>query len=216
MPASSVTAWTRWCCVRDKLVTTVQPEWVIVSFIPHDVVRCELSVFGGAKPYFQLAGGELRPKNRPVPPPQPVARDAVRRIFGHSFVAHTIMRNVAGSYWLRGRRKAVRAHRDGEAVAIRLLRSLAQDLDARGVRLLVVAQGVRELPAADMGLASRVLKGLEHSPALILDLHGPLAGLRERDPAQFATFYRLHMTDRGNAFVAERIADAIRKAAHPS
>jgi hypothetical protein len=195
-----------------KLVTTVQPEWVIVSLIPHDVVRCELSVFGAAKPYFQLEGGELRPSNQPVPPPQPVARDAFRRIFGHSFVAHTIMRNVAGSYWLRGRRKTVRAHHDGEAVAIRLLRSLAQDLDARGVRLLVVAQGVRELPPADMGLAARVLKGLERSPALILDLHGPLAELRERDAERFAGFYRLHMTDSGNAFLAERIADAIRKA----
>src|SRR5262245_24461527 len=199
-----------------KLVTTLQPEWVVVSFIPHDVVRCELSVFGAAKPYFQLQGGELRPGNQPVPPPQLVARDTFRRIFGHSFVAHTIMRNVAGPYWLRGRRKTVRAHRDGEAVAIRLLRSLAQDLDARGVQLLVVALGVRELPPADMGLASRVLKGLEHSPALVLDLHAPLAELRERDPARFATLYRQHMTDRGNAFVAERIADAIRKAGHPS
>jgi hypothetical protein len=106
----------------------------------------------------------------------------------------------------------VRAHHDGEAVATRLLRALAEDLAARGVRLLVVAQGVRELPPADRGLAARVLQGLERSPALILDLHGPLAELRERDPARFAGFYRLHMTDRGNAFVAERIADAIRKA----
>ena len=110
----------------------------------------------------------------------------------------------------------MRAHHDGEAVAARLLRSLAEDLDARGVRLLVVAQGVRELPAAEMGMAARVLKGLERSPALILDLHGPLAELRDRDPARFAGFYRLHMTDSGNAFVAERIADAIRKAGHPS
>jgi len=195
-----------------KLVTALRPEWVVVSFIPHDVVRCELSVFGAAKPYFQLEGGELRPGNQPVPPPPLVARDAFRRIFGHSFVVHTVMRNVAGSYWLRGRRKTVRAHHDGEAVAARLLRSLAEDLDARGVRLLVVAQGVRELPAAEKGMAARVLKGLERSPALILDLHDPLAELRERDPARFAGFYRLHMTDSGNAFVAERIADAIRKA----
>jgi hypothetical protein len=122
------------------------------------------------------------------------------------------MRNFAKTYWFEGRFKTIRAHSDGEEVAVRLLRSLADDLATRGVRLLVVAQGVRDSSSDEIALAARVLKGLARSPAVVLDLHGPLAEMRERDPTRFAQFYRLHMTGAGNAFVADRIADVIRQA----
>jgi hypothetical protein len=196
-----------------KLATALRPQWVILSFIPHDIIRCEFSVFGAAKPYFRLERGELRPDNQPVPPPQPVAQDAFRRIFGHSFVMHTLMRNFAGTYWYEGRFKTVRAHSDGEEVAVRLLRSLADDLAARGVRLLVVAQAGRDLSSDEIALAARVLKSLARSPAVVLDLHGPLAEVREQDPARFGQFYGRHMTGAGNAFVADRIAEVLRRAA---
>jgi hypothetical protein len=44
---------------------------------------------------------------------------------------------------------------------------------------------------------------------VLLDLHGPLAELKARD---FAAFYRRHMTGPGNAFAADRFAEAIRQA----
>jgi hypothetical protein len=123
------------------------------------------------------------------------------------------MRNFAGTYWYEGRFKTVRAHSDGEEVAVRLLRSLADDLAARGVRLLVVAQAGRDLSSDEIALAARVLKSLARSPAVVLDLHGPLAEVREQDPARFGQFYGRHMTGAGNAFVADRIAEVLRRAA---
>ena len=195
-----------------KLSATVRPEWVIVSLIPEDITRCELRVFGAAKPYFTLEHGELRPGNRPVPPPQPVGQDTFRQTFGHSFVVHTVMTRVARSYWLGGRIHSASVHRDGEAVAIRLLRTLADDLAADGVRLLVVVQGTQDLDPGQRALGARVLAGLRGAPAITLDLHGPLQELRERDPEQFRRLYRRHMTRDGNAFVADRIAEAIREA----
>jgi hypothetical protein len=195
-----------------RLVPLLQPEWVIVSFTPHDVVRCELSQFGAAKPYFYLEHGQLRPGQQPVPPPQPMAPDGLRRILGHSFVAHTVMKHVAPHYWQEGGPRTIRVHKDGRRVAIHLLRELSDDLNARGVRLLVVAQGERGLTVKERAIAAEVLEGLNRSAAVLLDLHGPLAELQARDGARFAAFYRRHMTGPGNAFVAARLAEAIRRA----
>jgi hypothetical protein len=194
-----------------KLAATARPEWIIVSFIPDDIARCEFSEFGAAKPYFYFAGGDMRSGNQPVPPSQPVAQDAVRRVLGRSFVAHAVMSRAAPGYWFEGGYRAVRAHGDGKKVAVHLLNLLALELDALGVRLLVVAQGERDLRPDQRALAARVLKSLGPS-ALVLDLHGPLAEIRERDGARFGQFYRQHMTGTGNAFVADRIAEVIRQA----
>ncbi|MGH7334037.1 MAG: GDSL-type esterase/lipase family protein [Candidatus Rokuibacteriota bacterium] len=195
-----------------KLASTLQPDWVIVSFTPHDVARCELSEFGAPKPYFYFEHGELRPGHQPVPPPPPAAPDGFRRIFGHSFVVHTVLRRAAPRYWLQGGSRTTRVHGDGKKVAIHLLRALADDLSAGGIRLLVVAQAERGLSFKQRAAAAKVLQSLERSSAVVLDLHGPLAEIRERDAARFATFYRKHMTGPGNVFVAERIAEAIRQA----
>ena len=148
-----------------ELVAAVKPEWVIVSFISHDVVRCELSAFGAAKPYFYLQNGELRRGNQPVPPPRPVAQDAFRRVLGHSFVMHTVMGHFARAYWLQGRLRSIQAHGDGEAVAVRLMSSLAADLAARGVRLLVVAQGERDLSPDGEGRLSRSVRSGDRGSA---------------------------------------------------
>jgi len=195
-----------------KLAAAIGPAWVIVSFIPEDIVRCELSTFGATKPYFSLDRGELRPGNQPVPPPQPVGQDALRRILGHSFVVHTVMSRLARSYWLGRRVHTVGVHRDGEQVAILLLQTLARDLAGHGVRLLVVAQAQRELDPGQAELAARVLASLHGTPAITLDLHGSLHGLRQQDPERFKRLYRRHMTPDGNAFVADRIAETIRQA----
>src|SRR5262245_30590347 len=193
-----------------KLAAIVRPEWVIVSLIPEDITRCELLIFGAAKPYFTLEGGELRPGNQPVPPPQPVGQDTFRRIFGRSFVVHTVMSRFARTYWVGGRVNYASAHRDGEAVATRLLRSLADDLAESGVRLLVVVQGTQDLDPGQRALGARLLASLKGSPALTLDLHGALQDLRERDPERFKRLYRRHMTGDGNAFVAGQIAEVLR------
>jgi lysophospholipase L1-like esterase len=195
-----------------KLVDGVSPAWVIVSFIPDDLNRCELSEFGAAKPYFFFADGALRAGNQPVPPPQPVARDATRRVLGHSYVAHALMSRVAPHYWFANGHRAVRVHGDGKKVSIHLLKALVDELSARGIRVLVVAQAERDLRPDQAAVAAAVLRGLAGTPALVLDLHVPLGELRARDAARVSPLYRVHMTDAGNAFVADRIAEVIRGA----
>jgi len=195
-----------------KLAHRLRPEWVIASFTPHDVSRCELSEFGAAKPYFYFEDGQLRPGHQPVPPSRPMAPDGFRMVLGHSFVAHTVLKRIAPHYWLEGGPRTIRVHGDGRRVATHLLRALADDLTANGIRLLVVAQGERGLTVKQRAIAAEIMEGLNRSAAVLLDLHGPLAELQARDGARFKAFYRQHMTGAGNAFVADRIAEAIRRA----
>lgn len=57
-----------------EVLPDVDPSLIVVSFIPDDVRRTELSVFHGSpKPYFTVDGGKLKLMNTPVPDYQPSA-----------------------------------------------------------------------------------------------------------------------------------------------
>src|SRR5207249_1903579 len=67
----------------EQLVQIYSPDLIIVSFIPDDVRRSEMSYFSGhAKPYFDLDGGKLRLYPAPVPPRSALA--PVKRVLSVS------------------------------------------------------------------------------------------------------------------------------------
>lgn len=194
------------------LFREVQPSWVVLSFILDDVERCELSMRGAHKPYFRIIDGRLSLENQPVPPPEPVSLDAFRTIGGYSWIVHQILENVARSYWYEGRKRSIRAHHDGPAVAGRLLRELADEVASQYSLLLVLAQYESSLASKDHRTSTQVLAHLKGSAAMVLDLYDDLARVREQDPERFKRLFRRHMTGEGNQLVAERIAAVIRTA----
>jgi hypothetical protein len=193
-----------------QLVPKVKPEWVVLSFIPDDINRCELSMRGAHKPYFRLVDGALKLENQPVSPPEPVQMDRFRRVFGYSWIVHTVMKNVAQRYWYEGRGKQIKVHDDGEKVAAALLRTFAGELAKQNVRLLIVAQADSRLLPVQQAQAAEVLAAQKGSPARLLDLHPPLAALREADAKKFQSYFHGHMTSDGNRYVAEKIVEQIR------
>jgi hypothetical protein len=193
-----------------KLSPQVQPGWVVVSFIPDDIERCELAMRGAHKPYFRITDGKLRLENQPVPPPEPVPLDAFRKICGYSWIVHSILKNVAKTYWYAGRKRSIRAHRDGATVAGRLLRELADELASQQSLLLVLAQYDLSLSPEHHQKSTEVLAHLKDSPAIVLDLYDDLEKVREQEPERFKRLFRGHMTGEGNQLVAERIAAVIR------
>jgi hypothetical protein len=194
----------------ERLVGKVHPEWVVLSFIPDDVVRCELKVSGAAKPYFRLVDGALHLENEPVPPPVPVDLDVFRRVLGYSWVVHAVMKRVLPRWWFQGRDRREPVHHEGVAVAKELLRRLARELQEHGIRLAVVAEADSQLLEADQAEAAEVLQALAGTGVPCLDLHPELVALRARDRAVFQALYRGHMTPLGNRWVAERIAAMLR------
>jgi hypothetical protein len=195
-----------------ELRPQVQPDWVVVSFIPDDIERCELAMRRAHKPYFRIADGKLRLENQPVPSPEPVPLDPFRKVFGYSWIMHSILRDVAQTYWYDGRKRYIRVHRDGVTVAGRLLRELADELASHQLLLLVLAQSDRSLSPERHRKSTEVLAHLKDSPAVVLDLYDDLAQVRAQEPERFERLFRGHMTGEGNQFVAERIAAVIRTA----
>jgi hypothetical protein len=170
---------------------------------------------GAHKPYFRLADGALKLEHQPVPPPEPVPLDPFRRVFGYSWVVHTVMKNVAQGYWYQGRHRSTKVHDEGEAVATAILREFADELAKQNIRLLIVAQGDSRLLPLQREQAAQVVAGLRGSPVLTLDLHPQLAALRESDPKLFKSYFHGHMTDTGNRYVAEQIVTAIQRPPAP-
>jgi hypothetical protein len=194
-----------------RLVERVEPEWVVLAFIPDDVSRCELSVSGSGKPYFRIVDGVLQLENQPVPEPSPVPIGLFRRVLGYSWTVHSVMKRVVPRWWFEGRNRRERAHHDGVAVAVALLREFAEDLGRRYITLAVVAEADSQLLPEDQQMAAALMAALVGSGVRCLDLHPELVALRARDPAQFQALYRGHMTALGNRWVAERIAGLLRQ-----
>lgn len=193
--------------IRGKqIMESKTPRWIVLSFIPDDIDRCELIMRGAHKPCYRLVSGALKAENQPVPPPQPREFGVIRGALGHSWLAHRALMRLDSEWWLQGTGARTVLHHDGEAVAIALLRDFSATAAERGSRLLIVAQGDSQLLPEDQAKAARVLAGLHGAAALTLDLHPNLAALRDADAQQFRSLFQTHMTSAGNEWVARRIA----------
>lgn len=199
----------------EDLVSRLNPETLLVSFIADDVSRTELRVRSGvAKPYFRVKGGALLLENVPVPPPTRDAEhlDAVRRVLGFSLLVDVMMRRLDRlDYWYAGITMESRAHRDGEVVACGLMSRLAELSRTVAVRTIVVAQY-----SPDAWQSVAVQREQRRIVARVLDCAG-LNGLESLDTfddldrvisreGTAPYFIGGHMRSAGNALVARIIA----------
>jgi hypothetical protein len=189
----------------ERLVPQLHPDFLIVSFIPHDILRCEQSYRYASKPYFSVEGNELVLRGVPVPKGQRLDTWSWLR---WSQLANRILGGILGEGWALP--QVVREHERGLDVARLLLPRLA----ALDTPILLVAQG--SPGRTDHAPAQALLQYAKSYGLEILDLGATLDRHIELNPdALWEFFYEVpspngpvtgHMTKEGNAWVAEQIA----------
>jgi len=198
----------------EDLSRRLGPREVLVAFVADDLARAQDSYRYAAKPWFSIEEGRLELHGVPV---SRASRPDPWAFLRWSFLADRILGGLIGERWWLPHR--VREHERGVEVSLLLVERLAQ----LGSPVLLVAQWI---PGTDHGPARALLDYADARGVGTLDLEPPLRALLERDPeALWRLFFAMpagdrslpgHMTGAGNAWVAERIAEALaRRSAGP-
>lgn len=201
----------------ESLVAKYHPDVTVVSFIYDDLERCRLSVNDGvAKPYFEIADGQLQRRNVPVPQPK-AGLDLFRRLFGYSHVMHMTMDRLAPGYWWKGTPRGVVSVAGGNTLALSkaLFSRLGATAQANQTKVLIVAQ-----PESDVSdLCCRLLPELlafirtELPSFTVVDAIHPVLRMKRERPEEFQSLffpeYKAHMTPRGNGLIADLVSRAL-------
>jgi hypothetical protein len=199
----------------ERLVPVLAPDRVVVSFIPHDVRRCAMSIWSGhSKPWFDVEAGRLRA--------HPMSRYAVWR---HA-IAPTLSRSILidSLFYDALRRDGpdTFAHHRGDEVACLLLDRLAALEREHRATILLLVQPQTPLPAearyapdpddprSDWELAARVIECAEARRLPVADAVAAVAAL----PAtQRQALFRGkgHNSPQGNLVIAEIVRQAIER-----
>jgi hypothetical protein len=185
-------------------------DWLLVSFIPDDITRCELSKRYTPVPCFDVVDGQLalRPLAEPVLTPEEARQRSLKNLLGYSALLDAVLANTMSRWWITDEKDVWALPRGmGEQVAVLLVDRIAAAARARGSKLLFLLQGPETTPAAEAVLARARACG-----ALTLDLTQRLAAEAKADPALEGRLFAGHMTPAGNRWVAEHLAAAMRRA----
>ena len=182
----------------EQLVPIYRPDVIVVGFIPHDVLRCEMSWWSGnPKPYFDVVGDRLQP--RPAPTPESTSLDWLKEALSASVAVDMLIPTFV--HWTGPRE--LRVHEQGPRVACLLMERLAA-LARRGTRVIVMAQPQQpDEPAADGELARGVMECARAQGLETLDLLPLVAAMA---PAERQALFSGHMTVAGNRLVGEQLA----------
>ena len=188
----------------ERLIDARHPAVVLLAFISDDINRAELVFYNGWKPYFEFDGAELTLKNVPVPTDSvPVPRFArLRSALSHSYLFSAVLRRAAQRWWTWGR--AVRAHADGERVAVELLDRLRTHARQNDATLVVIA-----LPTGGRlggsGRSERIVEQARGRGINVLDL-GPIVQEISADTLPLMFRPRGHYAPAMNERIAVRVA----------
>jgi len=208
----------------EQLAPILTPDRIVVSFIPHDVRRCAMSIWSHhAKPWFEVGddsdgdseGGGLRA--------HPMARYAAWR---HA-IAPTLSRSVLLESLfhdaLRSDGPDTFEHHRGDEVACLFLDRLVALGRERGATVVLLAQPQTPLPTderypsdtgdarSDAQLASIVIACAERRHVPVIDAIAAVAAL---PPARRAALFRGkgHNSPAGNQVIAEIVQAALEHA----
>lgn len=198
----------------EKLVALVDPSLLVISFIPEDISRTELSVRSGAsKPFFEVVDGNLDLRNVPVPV---IKKDIdrlglFRNVFGYSFLIDGIMRKLGHeAFWYGGGWDTTRVHTEGVQVSCLLMERLSFLARARGLDLLLLAQYLEhEVSGTRPSIMDPVIKCARQYGIAVLDLHKHLGEIWDASPETLGSlyFHQSHMTPAGNYVVAQILCE---------
>lgn len=195
------------------LARSTRPDVVVVSIIPDDVERCGYSTRFAHKPWYARADDSpatfgLARRGVPVPEAPASWSRPVRRALARSRLADALFSRVAPGWWFYDVRP-VREHDDGVEVACRLVDMLDASLGELGVPWLLVVQGGL---TADVRLTMPVVERARARGVRVLNLFPRLRARLGADPSLRTRWFDGHMTAEGNTWVAEQVADELRRA----
>lgn len=196
----------------EQLLARLRIDTLVVSLIPDDIKRCEMSKRFTEVPWYDLVDGELVLKNVPVPDSDASALDRqyVRRLLGYSALCDTVLWNTVPTWWVGDQREVyVHPRGTGSRIAAKLLDRLAATCRERGIRLLLVLQDVAEPADWAREDGQRLLAHAAAIGVSCLDLQSAFDRLAAADPGLRQRYFAGHMTAAGNAWVAEQVASAL-------
>jgi hypothetical protein len=211
-----------------KLVPLVQPN-VVIAAIQFDMVLVnEYRTYNAPKPYFMVENGILVRRNDPVPrreeAPDIKARimAAGKQALGFSYVIDRVAMKAAPKWWTTDETKGqfIKVNNDGIDISCRLLGELKAELDARGIRLLVMLQEngqitvIHEKPPPQ---TAEVLKCAREQGIQAVNTWDRLKPIARGSREEFEKLFVMgegkdafgHMSSAGNRLVAEMIAEAL-------
>jgi hypothetical protein len=199
----------------ERLTPIIAPDRILVSFIPHDVRRCALSIWSHhAKPWFDVEAGRLR-----AHPMSPYAawRHAIAPTLSRSVLLESLFHDA-----LRSDGPDAFEHHRGDEVACLFLDRLAALGRERGATVVLVAQPQTPLPTdarypsdpgdprSDAELASVVTECAVRRQLPIVDAISAVAALPpERAQALFRG--KGHNSPEGNRVIAEIVRAALER-----
>lgn len=226
----------------EQLIPIVQPKTVLVGVLaPDDVRRAQFSSYGGPKPYFLPQGDEFVLRNVPVPrvkAENTPAIDALRRSMARVYSFHMIFSRLAPQWWY------TRANVSDDAVShaaqtyekvannpiqvsCYLFRRLGAKLSATDTRGLLVLQhgGWVQARQHDRSYdADELIQCAAEAGFGVVDEFDSLRTIVEGSLSELQSHYVMHdnnsvyghMSSKGNALVANLIADALKNPTAPA
>jgi hypothetical protein len=199
----------------ERLAPIVAPDRIVVSFVPHDVRRCAMSIWSQhAKPWFDVESGRLR------------AHPMDGRAAWRQWIAPTLSRSVLIESLfhdaLRSDGPDTFEHHRGDEVACLLLDRLAALRRDRGATVVLLAQPQTPLPLdlrypgdpgdprPDAELASIVIACADRRGLPVVDAISAIAAL---PAARREALFRCdgHNSPEGNRVIAEIVREALER-----
>ncbi|MFK7739236.1 MAG: SGNH/GDSL hydrolase family protein [Planctomycetota bacterium] len=195
----------------EQLLERYRPATLIVSLIADDVVRSTYSRRYVRVPWVAFVGDGLELRGVPIAHDQERRQDPERwwkDLIGHSALVDAILAGTARRWWIEQDKQVAVPALQGQLpdLAERLLQRIARACQQRRVRLLVVLQGKDHQAWLVQAMARARTHGIE-----VLDLVAEFHALAAQDPNLDERWFDGHMTPAGNAWVATRVAAALRR-----
>lgn len=200
----------------EQMAGIFKPEILLVGLIPDDILRLGVSSRSGvAKPYFISRGQKLLLHNSPAPKARPDIKKTgwFRKIFGYSYLLDFAMARLGlERWWYVGKWKTAFVKNDVMAVSRLLADRLARLEKEKGLRVILVVQYTRGQVEDEKerqrarGLVRPLLDQAQKQGIETVDFFPLLEKSLGKTPLVFRSWYRAHMTPKGNRMTARVLA----------
>ncbi|MBX3414690.1 MAG: hypothetical protein KF708_18525 [Pirellulales bacterium] len=199
------------------LAPTTNPECLVVSLIPDNVRRCKMAYRFAWKPYFYLESSGLQLRNVPVPRSHlDDGMGALWETIGYSHLLDAVFLRAAPGVYLSEAGWAVECpENDGippSHIAALLVDRLSELQDKTHVPILLVLQPEFAYRSGNEQLVEPLIDRAPQRGIRVLNLITAVHAMSpdESAPLFFPDWFG-HMTPAGNRWVAEQIAEALKR-----